>query len=96
MEPQKKLMMDLNDYQIKFLNKYFCDLKLLKVREGIVEKWEDTIYGIPIPLAIRIIANYRTSKKLEETTFKEFLEVWSKEFKIIDKEIWILKDSQMK
>lgn len=80
-------LLQMNDYQIKVLNKYFCDIKFLKVREGELEKWGDTRYGIPYNAAIELIANYRTCKMFEETTLAEFLPEWKKQLDIANKEI---------
>lgn len=77
----------MNDYQIKFLSKHFCDIKFLKVREGELEKWKDPYYGIPYNVAIELIANYRTCKMFEETTLSEFLPEWRKQLDIANKEI---------
>ena len=88
--------MDLNDFDLKFIDSYFCDLKLLKSREicsndVALEKWGDTIYGLPIPTAIRTITTYRTIKKFEKTSLEEFLKAWKKEFYVISKKVDNLK-----
>ena len=89
--------MDSSDFQLKFVNSYFCDLKLLKSREvygeSVIEKWENTIYGIPIATAIRTITTYRAAKRFEKTSLTEFLKAWKEEFNVANKEVCALKKS---
>ena len=90
--------MDLSDYQLKFIDSNFCDLKFLKSREiygeTAIEKWEDTLYGIPVPITIRKIATYRACKRFDKTTLVEFLKAWKEEFIKANKEVCTLKKLQ--
>ena len=89
--------MDSNDFQIKPINSYFCDLKLLEIKTkkdgSIVEEFGDSIYGIPFLIAICTITTHRTSKQFKETSMKEFLKVWQQEFIPVRNEVCALRKS---
>lgn len=82
--------MDSNDFQLKVLNPYCCDIKFLKSNSD----FGNTLYSVPLEQAIRIIATRRADKKSSNTSLKEYLEIWKKEFEIADKEVRNIFNSQ--
>lgn len=83
--------MDLNDFQLKVLNSYFCDLKFIKNEND----FSNCLYGIPIESAIRIIASRRANKKSNDKSLEEFLEIWKEEFKIAQKEVYNILNNEV-
>lgn len=75
--------MDSNDFQLKVLNPYCCDIKFLKDNND----FGNPLYSVPLESAIRIIASRRANKKADNTSLQEYLEIWREEFKIADKEV---------
>ena len=82
--------MDSNDFQLKVLNPYCCDIKFLKSNND----FGNTLYSVPLEQAIRIIATRRADKKSDNTSLKEYLEIWKKEFEVVDKEVRNIFNSQ--
>lgn len=76
-----------SDFVLEPINKSFCNLKLLETktkRTGVtIEEFGDTLYGIPIEIALRKIVTLRTSKNFNGT-LTEYLKKWKEEAKVLE------------